>query len=293
MDVAQAKRETWRNVLPVCEAAVFFPQLPPDQLQALADDIYKNGLKTPISLWAERPGRGAKFYLLDGRNRLDAMEMAGLLTVKNGALTGWNGLVWKEYYGEEEETSLDPMSGRETKSVRKCDPWAFVISANIRRRQLKAEEMKALMERILKERPELTNRQMSKVVQLSDKTIAKYRPPVPVAETPQLGPITRGMLGDRAAVLQDAIKDNPTSSNAEIGKLAGVSKSAVQRNRKRLGLTKPKTSSKPRRPQNRKPKPKPPYVENKSVRSMKNVWLKLKASDQKYLLKFFRANRSK
>jgi DNA modification methylase len=51
-------------------AAEFFPLLPADELQALADDIKANGLRESIKLFAGQ--------ILDGRNRYRACELAGV-----------------------------------------------------------------------------------------------------------------------------------------------------------------------------------------------------------------------
>ena len=71
---AQAtKPKSWRDVLPVHPAADMFPLMERDELLALGQDIKKNGLKQWIVTWTE-DFDGRNVYLLDGRNRLDAME---------------------------------------------------------------------------------------------------------------------------------------------------------------------------------------------------------------------------
>src|SRR4051794_23400352 len=72
--------KSWRDVLPVHPAANLFPMLPPEDLRKLGEDIKANGLQTPVVLWAETEDSSSKLYLLNGRNRLDAMEAAGLET---------------------------------------------------------------------------------------------------------------------------------------------------------------------------------------------------------------------
>ena len=62
-------------MLPVHPAAELFPRMSPDELKALAEDIKKNGLKIPVTVWR---GNGGRMQLLDGRNRLDAMEAVGI-----------------------------------------------------------------------------------------------------------------------------------------------------------------------------------------------------------------------
>src|SRR5262245_11653841 len=66
--------KSWRDVLPIHPAAELFPLLSetdPAALKELGEDIRKNGLASPIVLWADDDPE--KAVLLDGRNRLDAM----------------------------------------------------------------------------------------------------------------------------------------------------------------------------------------------------------------------------
>ena len=39
---------SWRSTLPIHPAAELFPRMSPDELQALGEDIIKNGLTSPI-----------------------------------------------------------------------------------------------------------------------------------------------------------------------------------------------------------------------------------------------------
>src|SRR5262245_5638944 len=70
--------KSWRDVLPIHPAADLFPLMSPEELKVLGEDIIKQmGLTSPI-VWFKERGR---WWLLDGRNRLDAMEAAGILEV--------------------------------------------------------------------------------------------------------------------------------------------------------------------------------------------------------------------
>lgn len=82
-------------------AAELFPLMSDDELAALADDIKENGLRQPIVL----DGDGK---LLDGRNRLRACEAAGI------------------------KPSFVSVNG--------SDPVAFVVSLNVKRRNLTASQ---------------------------------------------------------------------------------------------------------------------------------------------------------
>jgi hypothetical protein len=101
---------SWRDHYKVHPSADIFPLLretKPEQFADLVDDIKTHGLVTPITLWTDENGEQ---WLLDGRNRMDALEAAGvpltddMFQVENGAIG---------------------------------NPARFVISSNIRRRHLK------------------------------------------------------------------------------------------------------------------------------------------------------------
>ena len=89
--------------------ADIFPLLPPEELQSLASDIRHHGLQEPVWLWKDE---NADIYLLDGRNRVAACEIAGV-----EPQTRW-------YSGG--------------------DPVSFVVSQNLHRRHLTAGQKAAV-----------------------------------------------------------------------------------------------------------------------------------------------------
>jgi ParB-like chromosome segregation protein Spo0J len=144
-------------------AAAMFPLLAdtaPDDLRELADDIKKNGIQQPLVFWTATPiGRTVKEKsLLDGRNRLDALEMAfgddpELFTEKlEDALYigAHNGA--RLIYGDD-------------------DPWDFVVSANLHRRHLGLDQKKELAAALLKARPERSDRAIGRQVGLHHSTV--------------------------------------------------------------------------------------------------------------------------
>jgi hypothetical protein len=77
--MATTVKNSWRKFYKVHPSADKFPLLPQDELEALANDIEKNGLKVPIQtrrVGSDTLKRGgwSKVFVIDGRNRLDAME---------------------------------------------------------------------------------------------------------------------------------------------------------------------------------------------------------------------------
>jgi hypothetical protein len=99
---------SWRDKYNVHPAADVFPMMSDDELKALGEDIKANGLTSPIVI----DGNGA---VLDGRNRLEAAERAGVI-------------LGERYHH------------RHT-----GDPAALIISLNIHRRHLTKQQQADLI----------------------------------------------------------------------------------------------------------------------------------------------------
>jgi hypothetical protein len=172
--VMTSKRKSWRDVLPVHPAAEMFPLMSEAELLELGKDIKKHGLQSPIIMWAADDS-GTEAKVLDGRNRLDAMEAVGLKVVdqKDGCIR-WNHNVvrfWDVWPGKR------TFEGKE--ELQRCpsinDPYEYVISANIHRRHLTAEQKRDLIDKLLKADPTKSDRAIAKIVKADDKTVAKRR----------------------------------------------------------------------------------------------------------------------
>ena len=68
----------WIGGYPVHPVASMFPMIKDDELQALADDIKANGQYEPILLATYDMSDPDGWFLLDGRNRFKACELAGV-----------------------------------------------------------------------------------------------------------------------------------------------------------------------------------------------------------------------
>src|SRR5258708_9012497 len=90
----------------------------------------KNGLRNPVAIWIDQDGQR---YLADGRNRLDAMAIVGI-----DVMDGADGYLHYE-----------TVEG---------DPYDYVISANIHRRHLTAEQRRHLITKVLQANPGPSNR---------------------------------------------------------------------------------------------------------------------------------------
>lgn len=101
----------WRKRFKVHPAADLFPMMSDEELRELGEDIKAHGLRKRIVFL-----QGSELELLDGRNRLEAMERAGVeLEAKH----------W---------TPTNP-----------SDPVAYVLSANVHRRHLTKEQRATLI----------------------------------------------------------------------------------------------------------------------------------------------------
>jgi hypothetical protein len=125
------------TTLPFHPLADLFPLMEGAEFDALVADIKKNGLHYPIFLYEGK--------ILDGRNRYRACLEAGFEpATRNG--DSWIG-----------------------------DPAGFVISRNIHRRHLTAEQKRELVAKLLKAKPEASNNAIAKQAKVDDKTVAKVR----------------------------------------------------------------------------------------------------------------------
>jgi hypothetical protein len=111
----------WRDKFKVHPSAAVFPMMPEAQRAKLQEDIKANGLKQKIVVWR---GNGEE-WLIDGRNRLEAMDRAAI--------------------------ELEP--AKHIRYVEGGDPVALVISLNVRRRHLTKKEQAYLIVRAMKAAP--------------------------------------------------------------------------------------------------------------------------------------------
>jgi hypothetical protein len=133
----------WRDVLPVHPAADLFPLMSESELRELGEDIKKNGLRSPITVYNGE--------LLDGRNRLDAMVLAGIeieIRLPHKGTLSFHRLDIDGIYAQQGVSELPPCT----------DPYAYVLSANIHRRHLTADQKRELIEKLLKVKPNASDR---------------------------------------------------------------------------------------------------------------------------------------
>jgi hypothetical protein len=122
MATEKSSKKSWRDVVKVHPAADVFPRMTQTELQALGEDIARNGLRVRVIIGLD-PETGEE-VLLDGRNRLDAMELVGERVLKNNELDSY--------------VKAGALIGG-------FDPAAVVIGANIRRRHLTKQQQAQLI----------------------------------------------------------------------------------------------------------------------------------------------------
>jgi ParB-like nuclease domain len=115
--------------------ANLFPLLEGSEFDELVADIKANGLVEPIVVFEDK--------ILDGRNRYRACLAAGV------------------------EPAFCPFMGD--------DPFAYVISLNLRRRHLTAEQKREIVAALLKANPERSNNATAKIAKVDDKTVGAVR----------------------------------------------------------------------------------------------------------------------
>jgi hypothetical protein len=135
-----AKKRSWRDVLAIHPAAEVFPLLEGDEFEKLAEDIKEHGLQLPITLWHDR--RSQTDFVIDGRNRLDAMEKNGWWLVDTN--------------GQLKKVLAPPAHGKMSRPfqiqtlISTDDPTSYIIGANLRRRHLTAEQRVRLADAAIK-----------------------------------------------------------------------------------------------------------------------------------------------
>jgi hypothetical protein len=191
-----ATRKSWRDVIKIHPAADLFPPMSREELYALGDDITKNGLTAPIAMWAVGDNEThEEFQLLDGRNRLDAMELVGTDVVEqDDGQTQWR---IKEHLGGNSYLTPSPRGGSpviylyefhkgisvplggrgKAKGYREpaTDPYEYTLSVNIRRRHLTTEQKRELIDKLIQANPTKSDRQIGKMAKADGKTVASVR----------------------------------------------------------------------------------------------------------------------
>ena len=169
---------------PAHPAAEMLPMMSDTEIDELAADIRTHGLVEPIVLWADNTQQketgqlwGPEHcprYLLDGRSRLMALDRLGYQ---------WLDDLRCRTKQPQSAIRILPAWKRERPSAAVCgawpwrylDPWAYVLSVNVRRRHLTQEQRRQIVEDMVRRRPDLTDRALAKIALADHKTVAARR----------------------------------------------------------------------------------------------------------------------
>jgi ParB-like nuclease domain len=171
----------WRNHLAVHPAADLFPLLSEAELKELADDIKKNGLQSPIVLCRSEDD---KRYLLDGRNRLDALAVLGWLSPPRPRMPCERVEMYnfrlRFYPFEINEEALSGGLVTNKTALQYCgwvgdDLYSVILSLNVHRRHLTREQKRELIAKVLKANPDKSNRHIASITKSDHKTVGKVR----------------------------------------------------------------------------------------------------------------------
>jgi hypothetical protein len=138
------KGSRWRDRIRVHPAANLLPMMERKELEEMAASIKAEGLHVPVVYFVTKQGER---LLLDGRNRFEASDMAGLPLDTEGKIVNEGAI----------------------------DPYVYVISANIKRRHLTTEQRRDLAAKVIAARPDKSDRAIAKEVGVSHSTVAKVR----------------------------------------------------------------------------------------------------------------------
>ncbi len=162
---------SWRDHVTIHPAAELFPLMSDAELLELGEDIKQNGLTSPIAIMVEN----GNAVLVDGRNRLDAIERVVGLRVYFELWDRWQLSTYELINGEWVTSTILDQRIRATLTVIDGDPVKYIASVNIHRRHLTAETKRELIAKLLKEHPERSDRATADLVQVDGKTVAAVR----------------------------------------------------------------------------------------------------------------------
>ncbi len=206
-----------------------FPMPGDAQIDEMARDIFENSMREPVHIivnnHAAASGSPGPFpeELMDGRCRKEALKRAGYqspLEANTNGVRYHNAIKW---------------DSKHKRWVPDCDPVKFILSMNIHRRHLTAEQRRALILCLLKADPTASDSALAKVTKASDKTIAAARQAaVQSSEIPNVAhrPIEKARA---------EFEKHPEMSVKELAEAAGVSKgTAATARRAPIKPSKPK-----------------------------------------------------
>jgi hypothetical protein len=195
---------SWRNSIPIHPSADLFPLLADNDLVALGQDIIKNGMTSPIAITLIKNGA----VLIDGRNRLDAIEKVGLRVTLERANTGaWKLLVQEQCDGRWVGKAIAGQAGA-TVTVVLNNVLEYIESVNVHRRHLTTDQKREVIAKLVERDPERSCRAISAEVGVSKGTVSAVKQELE----------GRGQIGHVDKVVDTKGRHQPTNKAKSIAK---------------------------------------------------------------------------
>src|SRR2546430_1358032 len=137
--------------------ADLFPLMQGEEFDALVADIKANGLRERLDLYQGK--------IIDGRNRYRALQRLGI-----DPSADQKQYFRKAIYAHSAGGEIAPHEQDNDARVR-----AYIISKNIHRRHLTAEQKRELIAKLVKAQPEKSDRAIGKMAKVDGKTVAAVR----------------------------------------------------------------------------------------------------------------------
>jgi hypothetical protein len=166
--------------------AAIFPPMEGAEFEELVADIKANGLREKIDLYQGK--------IVDGRNRYRALQQLGIDPSADSTK-----YFRKAIYAHTTGGEIAPHERNNDDSVR-----AYVISKNIHRRHLTADQKRELIGKVIAAQPEKSDRQIAKQVKADHKTVGAIRRAK--ESTGEVSPVEKRVGADGRARKQPAAK---------------------------------------------------------------------------------------
>ena len=223
--------DRWAN-MPVHPAAEALQMMSKAEIAELAKDIEANGLQVPFVVLRDNStapqGDEGPYpeYLLDGRCRREALKLLGIKH-PNGARTGQGGHEEKVRYYDLLTKTMTLGSSKAT-WVTNVDPDKFVMSLNVHRRHLTAEQKATAIANLIVTMPMASDREIARQAGVAHTTVSRARKKTDrngATHQSDRSPLERAKM----ALLAD-----PNQTSAVIAEALGIGATTVRKARGQL-----------------------------------------------------------